>query len=303
MGKKCIMLYNPTSGKGFSEDMLNQYLEIMHEYKYDVTPMATQATGDATKIVASAEGYDIVFAIGGDGTINEVVNGNAMRKKPLIVCPLPGGTCNDFATMMGYNHNLVQNLRMALEGSVKTLDIGSINQKSFIYVSGIGMFLNISYDTPKSEKKRLGYLAYIKYGIKEAFRPIKLYNSEIEVDGRKFQGKYSLILVSNSNHIAGMSNFYRNVTLNDGVMEVLLLNSGHIIPFAWNFILFKLGITNKHIIRTLGKDIKITFVDEEKAVWGIDGEKCPLNSNYYEIKLEKQMKFLIPNKNIKKLFK
>ncbi len=245
----------------------------------------------------------MVFAIGGDGTINEVVNGNAMRKKPIILCPLPGGTCNDFASMMGYGRNLEKNLRMALEGSVKTLDIGTINSKHFIYVAGIGMFLNISYDTPKKDKKRLGYLAYIKYGIKEAFHPIKLYKSEIEIDKRKFQGDYSLILISNSNHIAGMGNFYKDVTLNDGVMEVLLFNARNIFSFAWNFILFKLGFTNKHIIRLLGKDIKVEFVDEERAVWGIDGEKCPLNSNLYDISLQDQMKFLIPNKNIKKLFK
>ncbi len=303
MKKKCIMIYNPTSGRGFSQDMVNKYLEIMHEYSYDVTPIATQATGDATKIVASAEGYDMVFAIGGDGTINEVVNGNAMRKKPIILCPLPGGTCNDFATMMGYGRNLEKNLRMALDGSVKTLDIGTINSKHFIYVAGIGMFLNISYDTPKKDKKRLGYLAYIKYGIKEAFHPIKLYKSEIEIDKRKFQGDYSLILISNSNHIAGMGNFYKDVTLNDGVMEVLLFNARNIFSFAWNFILFKLGFTNKHIIRLLGKDIKVEFVEEERAVWGIDGEKCPLNSNLYDISLQDQMKFLIPNKNINKLFK
>ena len=303
MKKKCIMIYNPVSGKGFSQDMVNKYLEIMHEYSYDVTPIATQASGDATKIVASAEGYDLVFAIGGDGTINEVVNGNAMRKKPLIVCPLPGGTCNDFATMVGYSHNLIKNLKMALEGSVKTLDVGIINSKSFIYVAGIGLFLNISYDTPKKDKKRFGYLAYILYGAREVFRPIKMYKSEIEVDGRKFTGDYSLMMVSNSNHIAGMSSFYRSVTLNDGVMEVLLLNSRHIIPFGINFLLFKLGFSNKHIIRLLGKDIKVTFVDEERAVWGIDGERCPLNSNFYDIKIGGQMKFLIPNKNVDKLFK
>lgn len=303
MMKKCLMIYNPTSGRGFSEDMVDRYLGIMKEYGYDVKPVATQSTGDATKIVASAEGINIVFAIGGDGTINEVVNGNAMRKKHLTLCPLPGGTCNDFATMMGYGKNLEKNLRMALDGEVKTLDIGEINNKFFIYVSGIGMFLNISYDTPKKDKKRLGYLAYIKYGIKEAFHPMKLYHTVMEVDGKKFDDDYSLIMISNSNHIAGMSNFYRNVTLNDGVMEVLMFNSRNIVTFAWNFILFKLGFTNKHIVKMLAKDIKIEFVDEERAVWGIDGEKCPLNSNYYHVHLGDTMDFLIPSKNVPKLFK
>ena len=62
-------------------------------------------------------------------------------------------------------------------------------------------------------------------------------------------------------------------------------------------------IPYKHIIRNLAKDVEIEFVDEEKAVWGIDGEKCPLNCNYYHVTLGDTMDFLIPNKNIDKLFK
>lgn len=66
---------------------------------------ATKHTNHATEIVKNAQNYDIVFSIGGDGTLNEVVRGNHLRDRKLTICPLPSGTCNDVATMLGYGKN------------------------------------------------------------------------------------------------------------------------------------------------------------------------------------------------------
>lgn len=300
--KKCLMIYNPTSGKGFSKIMAQKYLEILKENNYEVEAIATERTGHATEIMKNAPECDVVFAIGGDGTINEVVNGNSKRKNKITICPLPGGTCNDFASMIGYSKDLEENIKLALSGEVKKIDVGTINNKSFIYVSGIGMFLNISYETKKSDKKKYGYFAYIINGIKHAFDRMKIYDAEITIDGTTYNNKYSLIMVSNSNHVAGVKNFHQEVKLDDGQMEILLFKSKNIISLALNFIAFLLRIKTKNTITLKGQKIAIKFKNYKKSIWGIDGERCVLETNTFNIETTSQMSFLIPKNNIEKLF-
>jgi len=301
--KKCLMIYNPESGKGFGEDNAKSYVAMLEENGYQVTEVATHCSGDATEIIKNAPFYDVVFAIGGDGTINEVVNGNSKRNKKLVICPLPGGTCNDFSSMMGYGRNLSNNLKMALNGEIKSLDVGSINKHYFIYVAGIGKFLNISYETPREEKKKFGYIAYIWNGFKQAFKPMKMYHAKVCVDGENFEDDYCVLMISNSNHIAGVKKFYKNVCLNDDVMEVLLIKSKNIFSLAFHFLAFLMGFKTSKIVQIKGEDIKIDFVDEEMATWGVDGEECPCQENKFHIEVDHDMKFLVPKKNLAKLFK
>ena len=81
--KKCLIIYNPNNGKAISKDILAIYQEILKERGYKVDIFATKHKNHATKVIYNAENYNIVFSIGGDGTLNEVVRGNYHRKNKL----------------------------------------------------------------------------------------------------------------------------------------------------------------------------------------------------------------------------
>ena len=147
--KKCLIIYNPNSGKAISEDVLAIYQDILKDNGYKVDVLATKYKNHATEIITNAKNYNIVFSIGGDGTLNEVIRGNYYRKNKLTICPLPSGTCNDVATMLGYGKNPVDNINLALDGVEKDYDIGTINDNPFVYIS-----------LPKTEKKLPQYLNY-----------------------------------------------------------------------------------------------------------------------------------------------
>ena len=78
--KKCMVVYNPNSGKYNKEETLPKVKKILEEYDYEVEIIDTKGRGDATSIVSSCEHQDLLISIGGDGTFNEVMTGNFKRK-------------------------------------------------------------------------------------------------------------------------------------------------------------------------------------------------------------------------------
>lgn len=301
--KTCLIIYNPRSGKGKVKEKIDIYEKILKENNYEVDIVGTKGIGYATEAIVEADYHDIVFAVGGDGTLNEVVRGNLMRQKKLTICPLPSGTCNDVATMLGYGSNPEKNMELVLSAEVRTMDIGTINNTPFVYVVGMGKFMNIPYETKSSDKRRAGYLAYLKDGIKEALDKLRRYEAEITIDGKKMDDLYSFIMISNSNHVAGVDRFHKEVCLNDGEFEVLLCKAKNKGEFVKNFLLLFIGKKSREMISTKAKEINIKLIDKPSKKWCIDGEKYEYVGDTFDIKANKKMNILVPKETVKKLFK
>lgn len=301
--KKCLIIYNPNSGKGNNKNNIQIYFEILKDKGFDVDVIATKYNHHATKAVMEAKNYDIVFSIGGDGTLNEVVQGNFFRKRKLTICPLPSGTCNDVATMLGYGQDPKKNIELALDGDVKSMDIGTINDTPFVYVVGMGKFMNVPYETKSADKKKNGYLAYLKEAFNEIVDRLQRYRAEVIVDGEKLDGQYSLIMISNSDHIAGIDLFYKDVCLDDGLMEVLLCEARTKKEFVKSFLKLFLGRKANNLISLKAHDIKIKLIDKPAKKWCIDGEKYDYDGDTYCIKSHGRMKVLAPKRASNKLFK
>lgn len=301
--KKCLVIYNPKSGKGLKADKVKEYKQIFEDKGFEAEFYATKRKNDATEATYKAKGFDIVFAIGGDGTLNEVVKGNFDRKEKMTICPIPNGTCNDVASMLGFGSDPKENIAMALDGKEKSYDIGTINGTPFVYVVGMGKFMNIPYDTKNEEKKKMGYFAYLKDGVIEFTEKLKRYKAEVTLDGEKLEDYYSLIMASNANHIAGINKFHKEVVLNDGKFEVLLCKASKKRHLILNFLKFLLGRKNK-LISTRASEIKIKLSAKPDKKWCIDGEKFEDDGKVYNIRVAEQMKFLTPKETANsKLFK
>ena len=302
--KKCLVIYNPNSGKYNKEETLPKIKKILEEYDYDVNVVATKCRGDAVNIVTSCDWYDLLISIGGDGTFNEVMTGNIMRKDRLVLCHLPSGTTNDIGTMWGYGKNIISNLKMALNGEVKRIDICTINNKPFVYSAGFGKFMNIPYETPRELKKRLGHLAYVKEAIKDFFRKIKIYDVSYEIDGIKYRGLFSFALITNANRVAGINNFYKDIKLNDNKFEVLLCNITRlkdIVKTLYFFALYDASrIPGFYFYKT--DNLKIKFNNAIKKPLCIDGEALNDFSGVYDIKIDHDVYVLMPSKNVGTLF-
>lgn len=302
--KKCLVVYNPNSGKYNKEVTLPKIEKILNEYDYFVIIEKTKYKGDATSIVANIDKCDLVVSIGGDGTFNEVMTGNFMRKDRIVLCHLPSGTTNDVGAMWGYGKNMLNNLKLALNGKVKRIDVCTINDKPFVYSAGFGKFMNIPYETPRELKKRIGHLAYIREGARDFFRKVKLYDITYEVDNEKYRGLFSFALITNANRVAGINNFYKDIKLDDNKFEVLLCNITKLKDIIKTLYFFALYDASKipgfYFYQT--DNIKIKFNSPLKKPLCIDGESFDDMSGSYNIKIDHDVYVLMPSKNVNNLF-
>lgn len=156
---KCVVIINPKSGKGFTEQNALRIEKILKDYNYEPKIIYTKKRGHATKIIKMlGDDIDLVISMGGDGTFSEVMNGNLQREKPLVLSHLPIGTLNDIGHMYGLINNLYTNLKLILTGKVMNIDVGLINHHAFTYVASYGKFMEIPYETPQELKKNLAGL-------------------------------------------------------------------------------------------------------------------------------------------------
>lgn len=302
--KTCELICNLESGKGVKRKDLNEIIKILKNHDYETNLYITEKNGDAKRHVKNLKYADLVLSIGGDGTFNEIVTGNHTRKNKLVLSHIPVGTTNDIGHMIGLNKNIVRSVEKILDGEVKQMDLGLINNQPFVYVAGFGKFINVPYQTSRKLKKKLGHLAYLINGVKEFFQMTKLYELEYTVNGNTYHGYYSLILISNANRIAGFNNVYKEVKLDDDQFEIMFCNITRRKDLVKTLILLiKTGITNvPGIYCHTCNEIEITFTEKIKNDWTIDGEKLKDERKKYTFTIDKNLKMLIPKKNIKKLF-
>ncbi len=303
--KKCVVIYNPNSGKYSKEKLLSQFPVILKKYGFDCKIIKTEYKTHAIKIVKNLDDdVNLVISVGGDGTFNETMTGNFEREKRLLLSHLPVGTTNDIGTMYGYGKNIIQNLIMTLEGEVKDVDICLINNRPFVYTAGFGKFMNIPYETPRSIKKKIGYLAYLSEGIKDLKNKTNLYDITYEIDNEIFRGLFSLAIITNANRIAGINNFYKDIKLDDDRFEILFCNltrKKDLLKSLYFLTLYDVSkVPGFYFYKT--NNLKIKFNTPLKKSWCIDGEQLNSKDTEYNIEIEHNVKVLIPKKNIKNLF-
>lgn len=300
--KKALVIHNPNSGKRRNVyNILKKSKDLFLKYGFEYNYIATKYKGHAKKIVKELENIDLVISVGGDGTFNEIVSGNILRDKKLVLSHIPIGTTNDLRSLFGLGKDIRKNIEIILSGDDRQIDICMLNNNPFVYVSGFGKFINLSYETSSKSKAKYGYLAYLVSGVKDFFKESYMYEIEFTINGVTKRGKYSLGIISNANRIAGINNFYKDVKLDDDTFEVLFCSIRKRSDLLKS--LFRLGITD--ITKVNGVElyktnkIKIKFLNKLKKPWTIDGEKYPSRDTFYEITINKDIKFRISNQAIK----
>ena len=298
--KKILIIHNPYSGNQKNSKIIKKKLEDIGElYGYKVKFVKTKEKNDATRIVEKLnKNYDLVLSMGGDGTFNEVVRGNVKRKNPYILGHLPVGTTNDLKKSFYLPNNTVDAFKSILSGKVVSYDVMSVNGIPFTYTAGFGKLLDIPYETKKEHKQKLGYFAYFNDGVKDIItNPIKMYDITYDIDGKIYNDKTSIFLVSNSNRMGGI-NLYKDAIFNDSKFEVMISKTNNIIKLAVGIIQLQIFNKSKYykIIRT--DNIKVLIHDNDFKNWCIDGEKLEDKPQIYDIKVMKKIKCKV-SKNAK----
>ena len=271
--KRARIIYNPTSGREAIRKHLPEVLEILENAGYETSAHATTGEGDATEAakLAVERRYDLVVAAGGDGTINEVVNGMAEQEYRPKLGIIPVGTTNDFARALQIPRDIVAAAEIIAKGDRIPIDIGRMNEKYFINIGGGGSLTELTYDVPSKLKTVLGQLAYYLKGM-EMLPSLKATNMTIEYDGKLFKGEAMLFLVGLTNSIGGFEKLSPNSSINDGMFSLLILKKTNLADFIRIASLALRGehINDSKVIYTKANRIKVQA--DEKVLLNLDGE-------------------------------
>ena len=219
--KKLYFIYNPHSGREQIRTKLSDILQIFSNAGYELTVYPTKEAKDAMRQIAKLpDDYDLVVCSGGDGTMDEVVQGMMRRLHRIPLGYIPSGTVNDFARSLKIPRDMVRAAGIAVNGRDFACDMGTFNDESFVYIAAFGLFTDVSYSTKQNMKNVLGQLAYLLEGMKRITN-ISSYHMHLTSEECNVEGDYIFGMVTNSRSVGGFKSIIgRNVQFDDGVFEV-----------------------------------------------------------------------------------
>ncbi|MDD5867124.1 diacylglycerol/lipid kinase family protein [Lachnospiraceae bacterium YH-ros2228] len=271
--KKLLFIFNPRSGRGQIRACLPEILDIMVKSGFDVTVHTTQSQGDAISVTRDrAHEFDRIVCSGGDGTLDEVVSGMMQSDVRIPIGYIPAGSTNDFGNSLGIDKDMTRAAEIAVHGVPFPVDIGSFNDRYFVYVAAFGIFTEVSYSTPQDMKNNLGHLAYILEGAKQ-LRDVPSYRMQVEYDGNVMYDEFIYGMISNSNSIGGFRQMVpKNVSLNDGLFEVTLIRMPkNPIELADVINCLQTGRRDSDMLYSF-QTSGIRLTSSEEVSWTLDGE-------------------------------
>jgi YegS/Rv2252/BmrU family lipid kinase len=289
--KKIVFIINPfsgTSGKISAPELIASRIDSS---KFNHSISFTEYAGHAITLSkeATENGADIVVAVGGDGSVNEVAQSLVGTNTCLGV--LPGGSGNGFAMHLGLGRNQEKAIEFLNTGKELLIDTCTVNDRFFANVAGIGFDAKIAFMTKKNKKR--GFLPYLSTSLKESknFKPTSL---KLKLDGKLIEGEFAAAVVAN----ASMYGFYFTVaplaSLQDGIMDIILIKKSPLYKYFLNSFRFLNRSLHLSKITETYKGKELTISLDEKDYLHVDGEG-------YESELElnfkinpKSLKVLVP---------
>jgi diacylglycerol kinase family enzyme len=229
--RRMLIIVNPYATT--VSDRLKNLVVYALQGRYSVEAVETEARAHATQITreAAQEGYDVVVAFGGDGTVNEAANGLIGSDTPLTC--LPGGSTNVYCRTLGIPNDVVDAtehlLRMADEFEPRRVDTGRVNGRHFVFSAGIGLDASVveRVDSHPRLKARLGewyftWAALSTFNRRYLVRPPRV---RVEVEGREVRGVTAIVQNSDPFTYFGRHpiRIGRDVSLESGTLSVTVL--------------------------------------------------------------------------------
>ena len=231
------LIVNPSSGRERATEYAWAICSRLRERYDGVEIFLTMGDGDAERAAVQAvkDGCTTIFVAGGDGTLNETVNGvasiDALDGMTFGVVPL--GTGNDFAAALGIPIETEEALAVLLEGRTVAVDLGRVNGRFFLNVSGGGFIAEVSVAVTPQLKTIAGRLAYFVGGAATLmdYEPIRVTVTANPGDLRVGLGLYAFA-VCNSRLIGGGRLIAPEAIINDGLLDVCLIESMSTLEFV-----------------------------------------------------------------------
>ncbi|MGY3838095.1 YegS/Rv2252/BmrU family lipid kinase [Bacillus atrophaeus] len=223
--QKALLIYNGNAGKKNIEKTLGSVVPILSQSIDELIIKPTRRKDDAYQFCKTLDDtIDILFVLGGDGTVHECINGIAALDKKPAVGILPGGTCNDFSRELGIPQNLQKAAEALVSGKKISVDVCKMNDRFFLNFWGIGLITETSNNINETEKALFGKISYFTSALRTVSSaqpfPVKL-----NIDGEEREDEAVMLLVMNGQYIGTNRIPLPDASITDGLADILICRS------------------------------------------------------------------------------
>lgn len=293
-----IFIVNPISGRSSSSRAVELIDKIAKRYQLRYQVIYSKYPGHSKKIAKDCAKIKnaILYACGGDGTINEVLNGMNLSQQLAVI---PCGSGNDFYYSLEESKiNIETIIEETINGKVVDIDYGVVNNHRFINIGNLGLDAKVNYLA--SEKYRYHRLipmklVYIYAAIQCAFKPEKIY-LKLDIDGAKVENESILMAITNGKRYGGGFKPTPDAILNDGLLNVCLIDYVKTLKIMK---LMSVYFKGKHInnpICHFYKAKNLVINCDKKVYFSVDGET--IYDNNFKIRVKHKMLKLRVGKSV-----
>lgn len=291
--KNLLLVLNPVAGKGKGKKICFETVENLTKHGYRVTVLPTEH-GNKTEdtISREAKNYCKIVAVGGDGTLNNTVNGLLKSGADIPLGYIPLGSTNDFAYSLGLPYKIGEACERIALNEPKFIDIGSFGERCFVYIACTGMFAEASYMTSQQLKNTIGHSAYLLKGL-FSLKDTKKMQYKVTADGTCFEGEFLFCAVSDTLRAGGVVSLPKDtVVFDDGFFELTMIKAPKKISDGTALVsdLIHNRLDSDNFVRCKAREFTISV--EQASGWSLDGENGGTHKEVSIAVKEKALRFI-----------
>lgn len=277
--RRIKFIVNPFAGIGNKKNfqtLLERYLDLnLFEYQVEYTTAPGHGKEIATKAVQ--ENFDIIVAVGGDGSVNEIASVLIDTDKTLGI--IPAGSGNGFASHLGYSRNISKSITSLNTAKSIKIDTCTLNEKNFINVAGVGFDAWVAYKIKRNKFR--GFFGYLKTALQETFS-YQLRNYTIKIDGKTIKRKCLCVEVANATMFGYNMKIAPLAKLDDGLFDVVIIKNASKIRYLLSIFRFPFGNIHKSRIVEYynAREVEIHSDDEYAVHYDGEGFLTSRNLNF-----------------------
>lgn len=284
---KVLIIANPGSGKGEAPQYAQQLEKnLLDTYDCEIEIRETTEVGDAEKWAKEAKDdqFDTVICLGGDGTVNEIVNGLMQVDNPPQFSFVPMGTANDLGRVLGFDMDPEKAVEQFKALEVDKVDVGQVNDFYFIDVVAIGDLSTAVMETDSDKKNSFGFFAYVMDGAKAVIEGKGDLFEVKNAAGETFEFKSNLVLMALTSSLGGIENIIPHADHKNGLIQFVGLKGG-LVTSAIQTLVNDGGISaehtdNENVLSFTDTNMSLRLIEEddvdaEPMLSNVDGDEGP----------------------------
>lgn len=277
-----IMILNPTSGRGLALEKLADIENVLHQQGIEYRIERDHETAETVDVVrrAVAEEPEGIIAVGGDGTLFQVVNGMIGSSVPLIFVSC--GTGNDFVRSLRLPSDPIEALQLQLTSPVNRIDVGRMNDTCFLNVSGTGFDVEVLRFADQYKEKYSGLKPYL-FALVDAIKHYRPMQAYVSLDGGPEQAlSFAILSIGNGRYIGGGMKAVPEALVNDGLFDVVVVSPVKRFMILPLIVFYIMG---KHVALKLGKlqRCRKLSIRSDGMTLNLDGELMQADHAVYEL--------------------